>query len=77
MLAQQADLTPHALIFNGGDCHIYWNHRAQVEEQLSRTPYARPALHLRERDSIFNYTANDVTIEDYEHHPALEAPIAV
>ncbi|PSQ73409.1 MAG: thymidylate synthase, partial [Bacteroidetes bacterium QH_9_64_21] len=77
MLAQQADLTPHELIFSGGDCHIYRNHRAQVTEQLSRTPYDRPTLHLRERDSIDDYTVDDVTIENYEHHPALKAPIAV
>jgi thymidylate synthase len=77
MLAQQVDLTPHELIFSGGDCHVYLNHVEQVEKQLSRDPYDRPTLRLRERDSIFDYTADDVTIEDYEHHPALEAPIAV
>jgi thymidylate synthase len=77
MLAQQADLTPHELIFHGGDCHIYKNHVQQVEEQLSRTPYDRPTLHLRERETIDAYTTDDVTIEDYEHHPALTAPIAV
>jgi thymidylate synthase len=77
MLAQQAGLTPHQLIFHGGDCHIYQNHVAQVEEQLSRTPYDRPTLNLRERDSIFDYTTDDVTVENYEHHPALKAPIAV
>ena len=77
MLAQQTDLTPHELIFSGGDCHIYQNHVEQVEEQLTREPYDRPTLHLRERDSIDDYTAGDVTIKNYEHHPALEAPIAV
>jgi thymidylate synthase len=77
MLAQQADLTPHELIFHGGDCHIYQNHVDQVNEQLTRTPHDRPTLRLRERDSIFDYTADDVAIEDYEHHPALTAPIAV
>jgi thymidylate synthase len=77
MLAQQADLTPKELIFSGGDCHIYKNHVEQVEEQLSRTPYERPTLHLRERAAIDAYTAADVTIEGYEHHPALSAPIAV
>ncbi|MCS3650370.1 thymidylate synthase [Salinibacter ruber] len=77
MLAQQAGLTPHELVFNGGDCHIYQNHVEQVEEQLSRTPYDRPTLRLRQRDSIFEHAADDVTIEDYEHHPALTAPIAV
>jgi thymidylate synthase len=77
MLAQQADLTPHGLIFHGGDCHIYQNHVEQVKEQLSREPYDRPTLRLRERDSIFDYTVDDVTIDDYEHRPALTAPIAV
>jgi thymidylate synthase len=77
MLAQQAGLTPHELIFNGGDCHIYQNHVEQVKGQLSRTPYDRPTLRLRQRDSIFEYTANDVMIEDYEHHPVLTTPIAV
>ncbi|MEF8817111.1 MAG: thymidylate synthase, partial [Salinibacter sp.] len=77
ILAQQADLTPHELIFSGGDCHIYQNHVEQVEEQLTRTPYERPTLRLRERESIDDYTADDVTIENYEHHPALSAPIAV
>jgi thymidylate synthase len=77
MLAQQADLTPHELIFSGGDCHIYKNHVEKVEEQLTREPYDRPTLHLRERDSIDDYTVDDVTIENYEHHPALKAPIAV
>jgi thymidylate synthase len=77
MLAQQADLTPHELIFSGGDCHIYHNHRSQVEEQLSRTPYDRPSLHLQERDSMADYTTDDVTVAEYEHHPALTAPIAV
>jgi len=77
MLAQQADLTPHELIFSGGDCHIYQNHCQQVEEQLTRTPRDLPTVHLRKRNSIFDYTSEDVHVEDYEHHPAIEAPIAV
>jgi thymidylate synthase len=77
ILAQQADLTPHELIFSGGDCHIYRNHREQVREQLSRTPYDRPTLRLRKREAVDAYTTDDVTLENYEHHPALTAPIAV
>ncbi|WP_103029429.1 thymidylate synthase [Salinibacter altiplanensis] len=77
MLAQQADLVPHELIFSGGDCHIYLNHTDQVKEQLGREPYSRPTLHLQERDSIFDHAAEDVSLENYEHHPALTAPIAV
>ncbi len=77
MLAQQADLTPHELIFHGGDCHIYQNHVEQVKEQLTREPYERPRLRLHPQDALDNYTPNDVNIEDYDHHPALSAPIAV
>jgi len=77
MLAQQADLVPEELIFSGGDCHIYTNHFSQVREQLSRTPYDRPTLRLRERESIDAYTTDDVDLDNYEHHPALTAPIAV
>jgi len=77
MLAQQLDLTPHELIFTGGDCHVYDNHLDVVREQLQRTPYPLPTLRLTPRDSIFDYTAGDVTVENYDHHPALRAPIAV
>jgi thymidylate synthase len=77
MLAQQADLTPHELIFTGGDCHIYANHLDVVREQLSREPYPLPTLRLNSQPSIFDYTLDDITIENYQHHPALRAPIAV
>lgn len=77
MLAQQVDLVPHELIFTGGDCHIYKNHLEQVKKQLSRDPYDRPTLTLRPRESLFDYSVDDVQIDGYEHHPALTAPIAV
>ncbi len=77
MLAQQADLMPHKLIFTGGDCHVYTNHLDVVEAQLSREPYPLPRLRLNEQPSIFDYAVDDVHVEDYQHHPALRAPIAV
>lgn len=77
LLAQQTNLSPHKLIFSGGDCHIYQNHLTQVKEQLTREPLDLPQLHIEKRDSIFNYTTGDIEIENYEHHPPLEAPIAV
>jgi thymidylate synthase len=77
LLAQQTDLTPHELIFSGGDCHIYRTHRDQVEEQLTRAPYDRPTLRLQQAPSMFDYTRDHITLNDYEHHPALRAPIAV
>ncbi|MEN0139607.1 MAG: thymidylate synthase, partial [Rhodococcus sp. (in: high G+C Gram-positive bacteria)] len=77
MVAQQAGLEPGDFIWTGGDCHIYDNHVEQVTEQLSREPLPYPTLKLNRRDSIFDYTFEDVEIVDYRHHPAIKAPVAV
>jgi thymidylate synthase len=77
MVAQQAGLDVGEFVWTGGDCHIYDNHVDQVREQLSRTPYPFPTLRLRRADSLFGYDYDDFEIVDYEHHPALRAPVAV
>jgi len=78
MVAAQVGLEPGEFIWTGGDCHIYDNHRDQVREQLSRTPYPSPTLEItRTPDSIFDYELEDFVVRDYEHHPAIKAPVAV
>jgi len=78
MLAQQCDLGVGELIWTGGDCHIYENHREQVETQLQRAPCPYPSLRLRRRPaSIFDYVFEDFEVLDYRHHPAIRAPVAV
>jgi thymidylate synthase len=78
MLAQQADLEVGELVWTGGDCHIYDNHREQVETQLARKPFPFPTLRLRRRpDSIFDYAFEDFEVVDYQHHPGIRAPVAV
>ncbi|MDJ1135058.1 thymidylate synthase [Streptomyces iconiensis] len=77
MVAQQTGLVPGDFIWTGGDCHIYDNHVEQVTKQLSRTPFEFPELRLRRADSLFAYTYADVEVLDYEHHPAIKAPVAV
>jgi thymidylate synthase len=78
MLAQQCDLEPGELVWTGGDCHVYDNHREQVAEQLGRRAYPYPTLELRRRPpSIFDYELEDFEVVEYEHHPAIRAPIAV
>ena len=78
MLAQQADLEPAELIWTGGDCHVYDNHRGQVETQLARDPFPFPTLRLRRRPpSIFEYEFEDFEVVGYEHHPPISAPVAV
>ncbi len=78
MVAQQTDLAVGEFIWTGGDCHLYNNHFEQVEEQLSREPFALPRLAiLRKPDSLFNYRFEDFEITDYQCHPHIKAPIAV
>lgn len=78
MVAHQTDLEPGEFIWVGGDTHIYDNHRNQVREQLSRTPYPYPTIRFnRKPGSIFDYKAEDIELVDYRHHPAIKAPVAV
>lgn len=77
MFAQQAGLAVGDFIWSGGDCHIYSNHMDQVHEQLSRQPFPFPRLSLRRAESMFDYDFDDVMVEDYQHHPAIRAEVAV
>ncbi|KAA0023743.1 thymidylate synthase [Antrihabitans cavernicola] len=77
MVAQQTGLELGDFIWTGGDCHIYDNHVEQVAEQLSRDPHPFPTLKLRKAESLFDYSFDDVEIVDYQHHPAIKAPVAV
>ncbi|MEM9057665.1 MAG: thymidylate synthase [Pseudomonadota bacterium] len=78
MMAQQTDLAPGEFIWTGGDCHLYSNHAAQVDEQLSRDPYPLPTLHLARRPAdLFSYRYEDVEVRDYQSHPAIKAEVAV
>jgi thymidylate synthase len=78
MMAQQCDLEVGDFIWSGGDCHIYSNHHAQVELQLSRTPLPYPTLRiLRRPASIFDYQFEDFEITGYAPHPAIKAAVAV
>jgi thymidylate synthase len=78
MLAQQCALAVGDFVWTGGDCHIYDNHAEQVQTQLARAPYPYPTLHIqRKPDSIFDYQLDDFEFRDYQHHPAIKAPVAV
>ena len=78
MVAQVCDLEVGEFIWTGGDCHIYQNHREQVELQLTRTPLALPTLTLNPNvKDIFAFEYDDITIDGYESHPAIKAVVAV
>jgi thymidylate synthase len=77
LVAQQVGLAVGELVWTGGDCHVYDNHRDQVAEQLTRAPYAFPRIEVRPAASLFDHAYEDFTLVDYEHHPAISAPVAV
>jgi thymidylate synthase len=78
MVAQQCDLGVGDFIWTGGDVHLYLNHIEQARLQLNRDPFPLPSLHIQRRPAnIFDYRFDDFEIQNYQHHPAIKAPIAV
>jgi thymidylate synthase len=78
MIAEQCDLAVGDFVWTGGDCHLYLNHLEQTDLQLSRDPYPLPKLVIRRRPpSLFDYVFEDFDFVDYQHHPAIRAPVAV
>ena len=78
MLAQQCDLEPGELVWMGGDVHLYLNHAALVEEQLSRAPSGEPRLEIVRRPaSMFDYRIEDFAVAGYHPAAPISAPIAV
>ena len=78
MIAQVCDLAPGEFVHTFGDVHIYNNHMEQVKLQLSRTPYPLPTMKLNPSvKNIFDFKFEDFTLENYQSHPAIKAPVAV
>ncbi|MHB1869707.1 MAG: thymidylate synthase [Steroidobacteraceae bacterium] len=78
MMAQQCDLEPGEFIWTGGDCHLYANHLEQARTQLKREPFPLPQLRIHRRPpTLFDYRFEDFEIMNYQHHPAIPAPVAV
>jgi thymidylate synthase len=84
IIAKEVNMVPDELIGNLGDTHLYSNHIEQAEEQLSRTPFALPTLRINEYRSDTNtilfdtdkWSHTDFTIENYQSHPAIKAPLS-
>lgn len=78
MVAQVTGLKPGEFIHTLGDAHIYLNHLDQVEKQLAREPRPLPRMHLNPaRRELEEFIYEDFTLEGYDPHPAIKAPVAV
>ena len=78
MVAQVTSLDPGEFVHTLGDAHLYDNHLEQARLQLSREPRQLPTMRLNpEVDSIFDFRYEDFTLENYNPHPHIAAPVAI
>jgi thymidylate synthase len=78
MIAQVCDLQPGDFVHSFGDVHLYNNHIEQAKLQLSRTPFELPTLKINPAvKDIFGFDFSDFTIENYQCHPGIKAPVAI
>ena len=77
MIARECGLEAGEFVHTLVDTHLYLNHMEQVDEQLSREPRALPTMHLNpEVKSVFDFKYEDFTLEGYDPHPTIKAPMS-
>ncbi|MCR4298784.1 MAG: thymidylate synthase [Gallionella sp.] len=78
MVAQVCDLQPGDFVHTFGDAHLYLNHLEQTRLQLSREPRPLPVMRVNpDVKDIFGFKFEDFTLEGYDPHPAIRAPVAI
>ncbi len=78
MVAQVCDLEPGDFVHSFGDVHLYNNHVEQAHLQMSRDPFPLPTMKINpEVKDIFGFKFEDFTLEGYQSHPGIKAPVAV
>ena len=84
IIAKEVNMIPDELIGNLGDVHLYNNHIEQAELQLTREPYTLPRLCINTLRSdtnmilgdITKWSYEDFTLENYQSHPSIKAPLS-
>jgi len=78
MIASVCNLEYGDFVHSFGDVHLYNNHVEQAQLQLSRKPFPLPTMKInKEVKDIFSFQFSDFTLENYESHPSIKAPVAV
>lgn len=78
LIAKECQLKVGEFVHTLGDAHLYLNHMDQVETQLQREPKKLPTLLLsNDKNSIFDFEVKDISLDGYDPHPRIKAPIAV
>ena len=77
MVAQATGLQPGEFVHTLGDAHIYSNHMDQARLQLTRQPMPFPTLTMAPKTDLFSFDYGDFSLENYQAHPGIKAPIAV
>ena len=77
IIAKECGLNVGDFVWTGGDCHIYTNHIDAVKKQLIRDPLTLPTLFITDDKELGEYVVDDFILENYEHHPAIVAPMSV
>ncbi len=78
MIASVCGLEYGDFVHSFGDVHLYNNHVEQANLQLSRKPFPLPTMKInKEVKDIFSFQFSDFTLENYEAHPSIKAPVAV
>ena len=78
MIAQVVGLKPGEFVHTLGDAHLYLNHLEQTDLQLTREPHPLPMMHINpDVKDLFAFRLEDFTLEGYQYHPAIKAPVAV
>ena len=82
IIATAVNMVPDELIGNLGDTHLYLNHIEQAKEQIIREPYDLPTLNIedgvkrKEGDCLPYYSPSNFTLENYQSHPTIKAPLS-
>lgn len=78
MVAQVTGLQPGDFVHTLGDAHLYNNHLEQARLQLGRTPYPKPQMQLNPSvTDLLSFEYKDFTLENYQAHAHIKAPVAV